>query len=98
MILVFGGATALSEPSARVPASVGRDAVVQDLHERRLEEQVTEIEQRVALGQATQTDLAQVRSRLARAQALRAAARGNLRKNRARYEAIIGAPPSGASN
>ena len=75
---------------------VGRDQTVVRLRERlvaMLTREVGVVQARVALQEATSTDLAQVRSRRAGATAELETARGNLQLSRATFERVVGQSP-----
>lgn len=62
-------------------------------NERRLEVQLESARERERFGDLTKTDVAQARSRHARAVADRLAAEGQARISAAEYERVVGAPP-----
>ncbi len=85
--------------SATVSLDVGRDVALLRLaieHVRWLEDMLIMVRARRDQGLSTDTDVAQVESRLARARATQAEALGNLRRSEAFYLYTVGRPPPGS--
>jgi TolC family type I secretion outer membrane protein len=74
-------------------ADADRDSILLDLrlkNEKTLEDECRAAEERFALGEITQTDVVQAKSRLARAQSERVQAHSALQSSLARFEAVTG--------
>jgi len=78
--------------------NVLRDQAILELNinnEQVLRRELEATQDRFEVGEVTRTDVAQAQSRLARAQADRVNAEGNLEISRADYQQVIGSPPGG---
>ena len=100
--LAFLVALALFVPApgaAQSDAGMGYAAAKVELADERvtwLRAMLQQVKNMHAVGDATETDVAQVEARLARARAELARYQGQLREAEARYESVIGEPPPGA--
>ena len=96
---VQGTSESVAVDAATVSLDVGRDVALLRLaieHVRWLEDMLITVRARRDQGLSTDTDVAQVESRLARARATQAEALGNLRRSEAQYLYTVGRPPPGS--
>ena len=94
-----GTSEGVAVDAATVSLDVGRDVALLRLaieHVRWLEDMLITVRARRDQGLSTDTDVAQVESRLARARATQAEALGNLRRSEAFYLYTVGQPPPGS--